>query len=438
MRPVRPRWLKPGRDYTVTERPWGTLYVGPNPVNDLFSIQLTFYFGEMHDRKLSTALSLLRLSGAGELSAEEFKRKLYSLGASLKYGSDERWVYINVDGLDKNLEPSLDLVFRHFNSPNVAAGIMDEMIQVEIGAHQDNKQNPSFIYSALGQYAQHGKDSHVLAALNDEELRALKAGDLESLARRILDFKRNVVYVGNRSLTEVVRLLDDGHEKYESPPQSRTMRYIKPERTRVLFTHREMVQSQVGIYAVDEVFNPKHYVDYEYLTNYIGGHLSGLIFQEIREARGLAYHPDGGYFGGHWKGDENLYKGWLNCQADKTIEAVTLLRDLMRNPPMSEKRFAETVKTIEQGYRTKHLGFRDVPSQAMRWVEQGITRGDPRPAGFKRARKYRMSDLESFAERFRERPLTIYILGNRDRVDMDELKQMGDFKEVTVEDIFPY
>lgn len=438
VQPIRPRWLKQGRDFTVTEHPWGALYAGSNPVNELFSIQLTFYFGEMHDRKLSTALNLLRLSGAGELSAEEFKKKLYSLGTSLKYGSDDRWVYVNVDGLDKNLDPSLELVFRHFDSPNVAAGILDKMIQVEIGVHQNNKQNPSLIHSALGQYAQHGQNSHLLAGLNDEQLQALKTGELVSLARRVLDFTRNVVYVGNRSLAEVVRLLDNGRETYKSPPPNKVVRYVKPERTRVLFMHRDMVQSQVGIYAVDEIFNPKHHVDYEYITNYIGGNLSGLIFQEIREARGLAYHPNGGYFGGHWKGDENIYKGWLNCQADKTIEAVTLLQDLLRNPTMSEKRFAETVKIVEEGYRTKRLGFREIPSQLIRWIEQGMTRGDPRPGWFKKARKYRMSDLKSFVERFRERPMTIYILGNRERVDMDKLKQIGDFKEVSIDEIFPY
>lgn len=435
VRAIEPKWVVEGRDYVLTKHQWGEMYSTKNPVNDLFSVHFGFYFGHMHDRKLASAISLLELSGAGDLTTAEFQRKLYGLGASLGYGSDERWVYITLTGIDKNLEPSLKLLFEHFNSPNVPADALAKMVEIEIGAHADNKKNPGFVHDALGEYAQRGKESQVLADLNDDELRALRQDDLVALVRRVLDFKRHVVYVGNRSPRELAALLVDGRKEYAEPPASKTIHYVKVGRPRVLFVHRDMIQSQVGIFSGDEIFNPDEFVNYEFFGGYIGG---GLIFDEVREARALAYSAWGGYSQGHWKEDQNAIAGGVSTQADKTIEATKVLRDLMRSPPLEDKRYTKTAEAIELGYRTGHLGFRDIGFEAMRWKERGIAGGDPRPERFRKAKRYTMDDLAAFAKRFHDRPLTIYVLGNRDRVDLAALKELGDFQELKLEDIFPY
>ena len=48
------------------------------------------------------------------------------------------------------------------------------------------------------------------------------------------------------------------------------------------------------------------------------------------------------------------------------------------------------------------------------------------------------TDLMAFAKRFEGKPMAIYILGNRDRVDLEALKKMGAFRETTIDDLFPY
>ncbi len=437
-KPLEPRWLVEGRDYTATEYPWGKLYAAPNPVNDLFALSFGFRIGTSHDRELGAAMDLLDLSGGGELSAEEFKKKLYSLGTSFSYGSAERWVSVSISGLEKNLWPSLELLFSRFNSPNIADDTLEKMIEVKIGAHQDNKKNPRYIHHALSEFARRGQESRVLNDLNDQELKALKTGRLTPLLSKLWRYKRNVWYVGARSPGEIAKLIDDGRRKYKNPPASKSVQYLRPSRTRVLFTHRDMVQSQVGIFAADEVLDPEHAVDYQYYGSYMGGGMSAVIFQEIREARALAYSAWGGYSSGRWRGDDNQVYGQLGCQADKTIEATELLHELLHKPPLSEERFAETAKAIEEGYRTNPIRFRNIPFTVLRWEEQGITGGDPRPERFEKALKYKLAELENFAQRFKDKPMTIYILGHRDRVDLERLKGTGDFEEKSLQAIFPY
>ncbi|TPW19147.1 MAG: peptidase M16 domain-containing protein, partial [Elusimicrobia bacterium] len=174
-----------------------------------------------------------------------------------------------------------------------------------------------------------------------------------------------------------------------------------------------------------------------YYNTYMNGSMSGVIFQEIREARALAYSAGGGYDGGDRKDDENALWGSLGCQADKTVEAAGLLAKLLREPPISEERFAETRKAIEEDYRSNVVNFRSIPGAVFGWNERGLP-GDPRPAQFRRVLSYSRKELESFAAKFRGRPLTLYVLGNRERLDLKGLAALGSVQELKLEDVFPY
>ena len=108
--PIEPRWLQEGRDYELASLPAGKLYASRNPFNDLFSLTFVFDRGQRQQRDLCAALSLLDLSGAGGMSADAFKKKLFGLGTSLSYGCGEQESSVQLAGLDKNLWPSLRLV----------------------------------------------------------------------------------------------------------------------------------------------------------------------------------------------------------------------------------------------------------------------------------------------------------------------------------------
>lgn len=183
--------------------------------------------------------------------------------------------------------------------------------------------------------------------------------------------------------------------------------------------------------------DPAKAVDYLYYNMYMGGSMSGVIFQEIREARALAYSSSGGYGTGDRKGDETLVWGSLGTQADKAVEASALLSKLLRELPSSEARFAETRKAVEEDFRTGVVTFRAVPGTIHEWEEKGIMK-DPRPERFKRALAYRAQDLEAFAARFKDKTLILFVLGHPDRVDQKGLSGLGEVEVLKIDDLFPY
>lgn len=435
--PIEPRWLVAGRDYQVTPVSGGRLFAAKNPYNDLFSLTVREERGRRRERTLCRALDLLSLSGAGPYSADELKKKLYALGTSVSYACDERSSAVTISGLDRNFWPSLELVAARFDWPNVSSGTLARMIDVELGAREDEKRDPEAVSGALGELAQRGRESEVLTRLTDDELKKLDESRLKALIRDWPAWQRRVAYSGPRSAAEVAKLLEYGRA-FKAVPKPEPIRYLKPARTRILFTNRSpMAQAQIGFFAADELFDPAHFVDYQFFSQYMGGGMSSVIFQEVREARALAYAAAGGHSTMTRKGDETQAWAYLGCQADKTPEAVELMLKLFREFPASPKRFEETEKAIEESYRTNVIEYSAAPSVLMDWEDEGIT-GDPRPERFALALKHTLPETEEFAKRFASKPMTVWILGDRDRVGLDKLRSDGDLEEKGLDALFPY
>jgi predicted Zn-dependent peptidase len=435
--PIEPRWLVAGRDYQVAPVSGGKLYASKNPYNDLFALSVREERGRRHERTLCEALNLLDLSGAGPYSADEFKKKLYALGTTVSYSCDERASAVSISGLDRNFWPSLELLAERFDWPNVSSGTLDRMIDVEIGARADEKLDPGAVGDALGELAQRGRESEVLTRPTNDELKKLDENRLKALIRDWPAWQRRVTYAGPRSASEVAKLLEHGRS-FKPAPAREPLRYLKPSKPRLLFTHRAMAQAQLGFFAADEVYNPENSVDYQFYSQYMGGGMSSVIFQEVREARALAYSAGGGHSTAANKGDETQAWAYAGCQADKTPEAVELMLKLFREFPSSTKRFEETAKAVEEGYRTNVLEYGAVPGALIDWEDQGLTGGDPRPRRFERTLKYTLPEVEAFAKRFATKSMSVWILGDRDHVGVDRLKTFGDFEEKGLDALFPY
>ncbi len=436
-KPIEPRWLVEGRDYWKRRTPAGELIGAANPYNDLFQLTFRFDRGQRQERDLCMALDLLDHAGAGPLSADDFRKKLYGLGTTLSVGCGQQESDVTLAGLDRNLWPSLQLLRAHFDAPTVSSDALPKLVVVELGAHQDNKRDPGAVFGALSDWAHRGQDSPTLHEFSDRELRDLKAPALEKTIERAFDYRRRVGYVGNRPAGELAKLLSED-KRYRKPRPRKAVRLIRPGHPIAYFTNRDMVQARVGVFAADETLDPAHAVDYSFYSAYEGGGMSSVIFQEVREARSLAYAAWGGYVPGAHKGDDNEALGELGCEADKTPEAAGLLRALIEKPPFSQDRFEESRRALIENYRDNPIRFREIPAALMAWEDQGISGGDPRPARFEQTQGYRLSDLETFSRRFEKEPMTLYILGDRSRVGLDALKKLGDFREKPLDSLFPY
>ena len=159
-----------------------------------------------------------------------------------------------------------------------------------------------------------------------------------------------------------------------------------------------MAQALVRIEYVDVPYQAALEPAVELFNDYFYGGMAGIVFQEIREARALAYSVGALYFNGRDKADYNYMVGGMGTQADKTPEAVAAFVGLLDDIPSSPERFAAAQLSVLNKYRTERLGFRSVLGAVRGWERKGLT-GDPRSWRFE---QLQASDLDKVLEFYRQ------------------------------------
>lgn len=447
--PIEPRFAEKGRDYVEVPLRSGRLVHGKNPMNDVFDLSFSIPFGTDHDPRLSMALSLLDLGGAGDLDGVALKRKLYALGSTISAGAGRDESVVSVTGLESNLEETLALLRKHFETPTgVGQADLDKMVARTIGARQDQKQNPNALFAALTEYARRGAESSFLRQPRNEELSTWKAEDLLAAARDLWRYRRTATYVGKLPPERVAALVDlapigregdadQGFGALVDAPARKPVKYADAGKDRVLFLDAKQAQARIMLLAPDGVFDRREVPAQRVYNEYMSGSMGALVFQEVREARALAYDVGTGYRAAQWKADENLMMGQLGTQADKTVDALTVLFGLIREMPAQAPRFESAIRSIDQAYRTGRLAFRQLPGAAVTWDRQGLE-GDPRPWNWEQVRKMTLADLTAFASRFRGKPFTVAIVGPKDRMDLEKLAAFGEVVTMTPDQLFAW
>jgi predicted Zn-dependent peptidase len=173
-------------------------------------------------------------------------------------------------------------------------------------------------------------------------------------------------------------------------------------------------------------------------NDYFGGGMAGVVFQELRESRALAYSVGAVYATGSRKGDENIMSGAIGCQADKTPEALDAFLELFEKMPASPDRFADTRDSVISRYRTGKLGFREIIGAVRTWERLEVPI-DPRKARFEKVQRLGLDDVLQFDKaHLQGRPKLISIVGDKKKIDLEKIKKDGSITELELKDIFAY
>lgn len=438
--PMKPAFVKEGRDFEVRTLSNGnTLYYTPNPLNDLFSFAIVVEKGVRHDDRLGYATQLLDKSGAGDLTAEELKKEWYKLGTDFGMSAGDQSTTVSLSGLDENFGKSLALMHTVLTQPTVEQDVLDALVAIALIQREDNMKDPQVITRALYNYNRYGQESPFLTRIPAENLKALTVDELLALVREFNDYKCSIMYTGSLPIDEVVAAIDEHRPldgELKEPPEHIYFRARTPEATEIYFFDKDIAQSQVRFEFADGLVDEDIRTAVELYNEYFGGGMSGVVFQELREARALAYAAAAYYATGDQVGEENLVLGVIGCQADKTPEAVDAFIHLFNDMPESGERFARAKDGMINQYGTSKIGFRGLNAVVRAWEKLGLE-PDPRKHRFKRLQTADFQDLLAFVEtRIENSPKLISIVGPKSRVGFEKLQEIAPVRELTLDDIF--
>jgi zinc protease len=100
----------------------------------------------------------------------------------------------------------------------------------------------------------------------------------------------------------------------------------------VLFVDHDMVQTEMLLVSKAGPFDVEKMPLRSLFNEYFGSGLSSIVFQEIREAKALAYGANASYTSPR-KEDAHYVRAFIGTQADKLNDAVEAMLKLMNDMP---------------------------------------------------------------------------------------------------------
>ncbi|MBM3262300.1 MAG: insulinase family protein [candidate division Zixibacteria bacterium] len=439
---LSPVFVDPAKDYQIKPYVEGVkLYHAKNPLNDLFSLTFTFDVGRRHQDKLSAASLLLNRSGTAKLDGEALKKEWYRLGTDFGINVGDYQTSISISGLDEQFKPSLALMMDYVKNPVAEQTTLDELIKIILVNREDAKKNFQQIHQAVVQRNRYGAESSFLRMTPNAEIERLTLQELHGLIKGLFAYQHRIAYVGSLPVDRVITALKTAHlvsGKLKPPPPHPFLKTRQPQETEILFFHKEMAQAQVRIEFGGQTVSEDQNPAIQLYNDYFGGDMSAIVFQELREARALAYAADARYVTGDRKGDQDLMVGLIGTQADKTSDAVGAFIDLLDNLPVSPERFDAAREALLNRYRTSKIGFRSVLDAIGAWERLELP-VDPRKRRYEQILQADMDIMLKFhADRLKGRPKLISIVGDKNKINLESLSRYGKVIEVGLQDIFVF
>ncbi len=206
----------------------------------------------------------------------------------------------------------------------------------------------------------------------------------------------------------------------------------------VLFAHYDMVQAEVNWWHTSEPYTAEEIPTVSLFNEYFGSGMGSVVFQTIRESKALAYSTYAYYSTPARKEYRNTAIAYVGTQSDKFNEAVTAMNELLNVLPESEK----ALQTAKTGLR-KSLATERITQDGILFSYLDAERMgrdyDIRKSTYDATPKFSFANLKSFHDKeMSKKPYTYCIVASQDKLKEEDMKKLGSFKKLSLEEIFGY
>jgi len=416
------------------------LYHVTNPLNDIFSLEIIFGAGDHQIPLLKYAASLMGYSGVEGFKVSEFKKEFAKIGCTYSISSDESYTTLMLEGLESNLPQALKLVNLLVTRPELEKDKLDIIMQAEKTNRKVERSEPDNVSEALFQYVRLGEQSPYLDRLSMKEIGELQADSLVAAFINATGYACEIHFSGKTSPADLSKIIlseitfNQNLEKGTSPYIPETKKYLE---NTVFFTDKKKaVQSKIYLYANGPEFNKELQPAMEAFNLYFGGDFSGLVLQEIREYRSLAYGAGAGFSIPLLAGKPADFTGYVGTQADKTSEALNVFTDLIRKMPGKTERMDMIKQYLALSALTKRPGFRNLSQTVVKWKQLGYTE-DPLKFKMEKYQSLRFEDIISFYRNYLENKAVAYsIVGNPKKISPEVIQPFGKVIRIKEDKLF--
>lgn len=439
--PVQPEWLDYKRDIQhATAGKAEVLYV-QNKDNQLFRQTFLFDMGSWNDKLLPLAGNYLSYLGTDKMTASQVQEAFYKLASNYRIDIGSEETRVTLTGLQENYGETMRLFTDLLKNCKVDQGALDNLKKDVLQQRQNNKANKRNIMQGLMSYAAYGAKNPFNDQLSTAELTAVTGEELVGLLHHLLDFEHKVVAyspLGLEQYTAELTKLHKSPQSYRSIPPKRTYKRLDQTENTVLFADYNMVQADITWYRKGSAYQADKEAAVALFNAYFGGGMGSIVFQNLREAKGLAYTTYAAYSTPAKKEDPFVVSAFIGTQSDKLSEAIEGMNDLLNTLPRSEKAFDTAKKSFLSDIETQRIKKDAIIFSYLQNLKKGIDY-DRRKDWYSQVKTMGFADIENVHRmELAGKPYTYCIVASEKNITDEQLSAIGRLKKLSLEEIFGY
>ena len=173
-------------------------------------------------------------------------------------------------------------------------------------------------------------------------------------------------------------------------------------------------------------------------NEYFGGGMNTIVFQELREARGLAYSASSYYNTPSKKDDPEWYYTMIISQNDKMMDCISVFNEILDEMPQSENAFNVAKQSLTKSLESRRTTRFAVLTKYLSNQYLGIDY-DINEKIYNALPSLTLQSIVDFEKQnMAKKPYRYIILGNEKELDIKSLEKIGKIKRLSTEEIFGY
>ncbi len=418
------------------------LYTVKNNENDLFSLYYVFDIGNNHTKKIDLALDYLGYLGTSKLTPAEFSQEMYKIGASFAAYTADDHLYLKLSGLQENFSAALEMLEALLTDAQPNTGALEKLKAGILKERADDKLSKrKILFEAMHNYGRYGSSSPFTNVLDNEELEQISSESLLAEIDSLMHYRHRILYYGPaepEKLSSEFRRLGRLKEELGPIPEAKLFKEVAQEENRVYVVDYDMTQAEILMLSKDKLYDASQVPLVTLFNEYYGGGMSSVVFQELREAKALAYSVFSVYRIPKDKDEHHYIFSYIGTQADKLPEALSGITELLENLPESPELFASAKDGIRRKIRTERLTRTKILFTREEAEKLGLNH-DIRKDIYENVEQLSFKNIAEFhRQRFANKKYTLLVLGKKENLDLETLSRFGKVTQLTLEEIFGY
>ena len=442
--PIQPQFVDYNKDLTVTTVKKGLpLLYKQNTDNDLFTLVFRYDFGHEDDNRYAIASDYLDYVGTDKLTAANIKQQFYKLACNYSVNVNGDNLNITLSGLNENMPAALQLLEDVLHHAKADKDSYDQFVDLTLKGRADAKQDQRTCFDYLYYYAVYGTHNMRRDDMTEQQLRQADPQQLLNLLGELSQLQHSVLYYGPLTQQQLTAQLAKSH--HLSPITYRPTPKGQP------FTKEQTPQNEVWIAPFDakniymrmyhsegRSFSPDEAATVTLFNEYFGGGMNGIVFQELREARGLAYNAGARYMLTSKKDEKEAFFTHIITQNDKMMDCVNQFHAILDTIPQSEQAFQIAKDAVIKQLASQRTQKMSIIYNYLSMKKLGLDY-DLNAKVYQDLQQLTLQDIVRFEQQqVAHKPYRYIILGDEKELDMPSLEKIGPIRRLTLEEIFGY